>query len=101
MATLKTIISMKSGDRFAMLTSVAPSVTTTAPTGVRKPVSRHAAVTTLIAMTIQVTAVALATYAVVCWISLKLTNARRRNRPTPGQPLGKAENSFCRTTLLQ
>ena len=25
---------------------------------------------------------------------------RRRRRPTPGQPLGKAENSFCRTTLL-
>jgi hypothetical protein len=29
-----------------------------------------------------------------------LTRPRRRMRPTPGQPLGKAENSFCRTRLL-
>src|SRR5579862_1850495 len=35
-----------------------------------------------------------------CAIALKATANRRRMRPTPGQPSGKLEKSFCSLCLL-
>lgn len=80
-----------------------PMVTTIAISGVMNPTSRQAALTKLIAPAIQPSACTsvVARYAAVCTSNVKLTSPRKRKRPTPGDPLGKAENNFCRTTLLQ
>lgn len=80
-----------------------PKVTMIAITGVMSPTSKHAALTTLRIISTQPSALifVVETYAAVCASSVKLTKPRSRRRPMPGQPLGKAENSFCRTTLLQ
>lgn len=81
----------------------APNVTTIAITGVIRPTSKQAALITLRVTRIQPSAVSLVVEmcAAVCASNVKLTKPRRRRRPMPGQPLGKAENSFCRTKLLQ
>ena len=35
-----------------------------------------------------------------CAIKMPATNARNSSSPNPGQPVGKAGNSFCRIVLL-
>jgi len=78
-------------------------MTKIAMTGVMNPTSKQAALIRLKLATIQPSAVTFVArmYALMCASNVKLTNPRKRRRLTPGQLLGKAENSFCRTTLLQ
>ena len=102
-ATTRTSKSSDDLSRPDTASAAAPTVTTTEITGVIKPTSKQAALITLAATIIQPSELTLVVemYAAVCASNVKLTRPRRRRRPMPGQPLGKAENSFCRTTLLQ
>jgi len=102
-ATVKTMISSDDSNCPNAATTPAPIITTMATSGVINPTSKHAALTRLKLTTIQPRALTalVVTYATMCANNVKPTNARKRRRPMPGQLLGKAENSFCRTTLLQ
>lgn len=101
-ATANTIVSTGVCSNPENARALIPIVTTIAISGVIKPTSRQIALIKLKTTTIQPNALTLvaARYARVCASNVKLTSPRKRRRPTPGEPLGKAENSFCRTTLL-
>ena len=102
-ATAKTFNSTADSSRPETAKAPAPNVTMIAITGVIRPTSKHAALIRLKPARIQPGALNLVAemYVAVCASNVKLTKPRRRRRPMPDQPPGKAENSFCRTTLLQ
>ena len=102
MMTARIMISTGGGRCPESATTLDPIATKVAVKGVMKPASRQAALARLSPITIQPTGPTFACvrYGTLSEIKVALTNPRRRRRPKPGQPLGKAENSFCRTTLL-
>ena len=102
-ATANPIVSIDVWSNPDKARTAAPTVTKIAISGVINPTSKQAALIKLKTTTIQPSAPTLvaAKCAAVCASNVELTSPRKRRRPTPGPPLGKAENSFCRTTLLQ